>query len=189
MTAPADIDLVAVDRLARGQLSPQSATRAELIHAAWLLDRDDIPAADIAQRLGVTPRTVYRWRATPTPGTPAAGDSRWRDRAICREIGGDMWFPPDSDDPVPVRSSNQARAICAACPVRTACLDDAMAREGNADRSDRAGIWGGLSASQRAALAKARVKDPRSPAPAPGTWDERERPRLRLVADDERAAS
>lgn len=53
----------------------------------------------------------------------------WRANAACAGHGPDPWF--DRDDPAP------ALAICAACPVRADCLDDALAR------GETRGIWGG----------------------------------------------
>jgi WhiB family transcriptional regulator, redox-sensing transcriptional regulator len=91
------------------------------------------------------------------------GTSRWRQDAACRTVGAAFFFPSDEPEDAPLYSTSRARAICAHCPVRAQCLDDAMAREGTAGRHDRSGVWGGLSPSQRTALAKARTRA--TPAP------------------------
>ena len=44
-----------------------------------------------------------------------------------------------------------AKSICARCPVRTRCLDVALAR------NEMFGIWGGLSRQERAALKRGRT--------------------------------
>lgn len=78
----------------------------------------------------------------------------WQDDGLCREIGDALFFP--DDEGARAHRYTDARAVCAACPVRSICLEDAMAREGNVTREYRAGLWGGLSPEQRANLAKAR---------------------------------
>ncbi|MFE5675082.1 WhiB family transcriptional regulator [Streptomyces erythrochromogenes] len=45
-----------------------------------------------------------------------------------------------------------ARAMCAACPVKARCLDEALQEEGAVSPAYRDGIRGGLNPSQRAAL-------------------------------------
>lgn len=56
-----DIDDIAVERACHGDLTI-TLNRAEL-EAAWRkLERRRLPAREIARILGVTPRTVVRWR-------------------------------------------------------------------------------------------------------------------------------
>jgi len=76
--------------------------------------------------------------------------SDWRDKAACRHVnpteGNDPFFPDDGE-----RRSNwdTARAICAGCPVSTACLNDALRAEGNTPADKRAGYVGGASPAER----------------------------------------
>lgn len=111
---------------------------------------------EIADIIGTTPRTVSRWRARHQTDTtpPTAPPSAWQTRAACRgaELG---WFIPDDNAVAP--SYARGRALCARCPVREACLTDAMDREGNTAADHRAGLWGGLSPAQRANLAAVRT--------------------------------
>ena len=67
------------------------------------------------------------------------GDTAWRDLAACRGEDPRLFFPATGD---PVR---QARAICAACPVRIACLRYALADP----VALRHGIWGGTTPRHR----------------------------------------
>ena len=69
--------------------------------------------------------------------------THWTERARC--IGSPLawWFPASKHDETP------ALKICARCPVRQECLDDALAT-GETTR----GIRGGLTPEQRRALAK-----------------------------------
>ena len=49
----------------------------------------------------------------------------------------------------------RAKAICAGCPIRVACLNYAMEMESTTDdRRHRHGVWGGLLPDERLELAK-----------------------------------
>lgn len=75
-------------------------------------------------------------RGTRTPGTVFEDPDAWRTRAACRGWPTSWWFP-DQGEPVP----DQARAICASCPVRAQCL--------TAHLSEPDGYWGGMTYRQR----------------------------------------
>jgi WhiB family redox-sensing transcriptional regulator len=70
--------------------------------------------------------------------------SEWKQRALCArpELAPlrDLFFPGPKD----TETAATAKQICAACPVRQACLDAAIAEEGGASHSYRFGIRGGL---------------------------------------------
>lgn len=71
--------------------------------------------------------------------TPAAvdGEGSWRAHAACRDADPAWFFDADED------LQERARALCAACSVRSACLDYALtAREAY-------GIWGGMDERER----------------------------------------
>ncbi|WP_411078496.1 WhiB family transcriptional regulator [Streptomyces sp. cmx-10-25] len=102
------------------------------------------------------------------PDTLRAAD--WRDLALCatdayRAVD---FFPNPTDKP----GNATAVAVCETCPVRLACLRDALRQEGGRKAVYRDGIRGGLTADQRYSLwrsavrarAKAR-KQPKPPAP------------------------
>ena len=71
---------------------------------------------------------------------PARFAARWRELAACRGAGLNLFFPERGE------SAGPARRVCAACPVREPCLDNAI--------SNRIvhGIWGGLTERERRAL-------------------------------------
>lgn len=69
--------------------------------------------------------------------------SGWRAHALCAEVGGESFFPEGGQPSAP------ARAICAQCPVRSACLEDALV-SGDVEF----GIRGGKSARERRSLLK-----------------------------------
>lgn len=63
----------------------------------------------------------------------------WMDQGLCREIGGDIFFPEPGTD------NRQALAVCRRCPVSSECLDHAL-------RFHVSGIWGGTSDRDRRRL-------------------------------------
>ena len=78
-----------------------------------------------------------RHRTLPVPARFAA---RWRELAACRGADLEVFFPRRGE------TAGPARRVCAACPVRQACLDYAIT-----NRISH-GIWGGLTERERRAL-------------------------------------
>lgn len=84
-----------------------------------------------------------------TPGAPHGttstddGTSDWYGQAACRGEGTDLWFP---QGPHAAEDAELAKAICAACPVKDACLTWAL------DTNIPDGIFGGLNEKQRRRL-------------------------------------
>ena len=77
--------------------------------------------------------------------TPRAA---WVDQASCADADSDLFFPGRLEG----FRYDAARAICADCPVRTKCLEAAMAVEGNEGAFSRFGMYGGLTPRDRASL-------------------------------------
>lgn len=76
-----------------------------------------------------------------SPDVPA-----WYADAACADYDTERWFPGKG------RHGNDAVAVCDECPVREQCLDHALELEDGCSYTHRSGIWGGLTARQRAAL-------------------------------------
>ena len=72
----------------------------------------------------------------------------WVERASCRGKPMSLWFPERFDSV----SGRIGKAICATCPVRVCCLEQALIEEADGYRN---GIRGGLSPSERGRLAPA----------------------------------
>ena len=70
----------------------------------------------------------------------------WHERANCQGTDPDEFYPDKGG------RSDLAKYICSRCPVRTDCLQDALARD------ERHGIWGGLSDVERLELKKRRAR-------------------------------
>lgn len=75
-------------------------------------------------------------------------DEAWQVKAACRGPQAAVFFPPSHFErkSEKLRREEQAKGICATCPVRQPCLEYAIRiREPH-------GIWGGLSESERRTL-------------------------------------
>jgi len=75
-------------------------------------------------------------------------EALWQDRAACKGPQARVFFPPSHLERKDEREGREtrAKAICAACAVRGACLDYALQiREPH-------GIWGGLNELERKSL-------------------------------------
>lgn len=64
----------------------------------------------------------------------------WDDEAACVGHDPEMWFAEYPS----VKVVKRAKAICAKCPIRVECASRGMGEE--------YGIWGGLTAEERARL-------------------------------------
>ena len=69
----------------------------------------------------------------------------WREDAACLHADPDLFFPIASIGPA-LDQIDQAKRICAACPVRKPCLAWAL------DQGVVSGIWGGTSEAERRAI-------------------------------------
>ena len=68
----------------------------------------------------------------------------WQSRAVCGGARAWPFFGPDGEtEPERRIREGQAKAVCAACPVRGECLDYAL------EHHVRLGIWGGLNQHER----------------------------------------
>ncbi|HZN15457.1 MAG TPA: WhiB family transcriptional regulator [Acidimicrobiales bacterium] len=70
----------------------------------------------------------------------------WRDRAACRGLDPEIFYPVSDED------ADAAKGICAACPVREACLEYALANR------ERDGVWGGATERERRRMIRQRRK-------------------------------
>jgi WhiB family redox-sensing transcriptional regulator len=66
--------------------------------------------------------------------------TNWRSQAACSTADPDLFFP---DPDTPTERIEQAKAVCASCPVVQACLEDAFRR------GEPEAICGGLTAEER----------------------------------------
>ncbi|MEW6155549.1 MAG: WhiB family transcriptional regulator [Actinomycetota bacterium] len=82
----------------------------------------------------------------------------WLGRAACRALPTGLFFPAGELDDHAVEQAEEAKAICATCPVRVACLEFAIAT------NQPYGIWGGANASERRSIRRRRLAERRRQA-------------------------
>jgi len=67
----------------------------------------------------------------------------WRDKAECRKKDPDLFFPTGEKSEADQEQIKRAKAVCAECLSRIACLEYAIAN------NEDFGIWGGTSETER----------------------------------------
>jgi WhiB family redox-sensing transcriptional regulator len=70
----------------------------------------------------------------------------WRQRGACRGLEPDIFYPTTDEEAAP------AKAVCATCSVRQACLEFAL------DTRENEGIWGGTTERERRRMLRQRRK-------------------------------
>ena len=90
------------------------------------------------------------WTTLEMPAT-----DRWRVHASCRDVDPDLFFPVGTTGQA-LDQIDAARQVCAACPVRTECLEYALST--NQD----SGVWGGTSEEERRSLRRQWLRAKRS---------------------------
>jgi WhiB family transcriptional regulator, redox-sensing transcriptional regulator len=71
-------------------------------------------------------------------------NATWRQRAACRGIDADIFYPTSDEE------AEEAKAICSTCAVRQVCLEQAISQR------EREGVWGGLTERERRRLIRQR---------------------------------
>lgn len=107
-----------------------------------------------ARLTGSIPRAEKPAVPRPTRLVLNEPDSTWRNRAACRDEDPSLFFPIGTVGPALLQIED-AKAVCARCPAREACLDWAMTV------GEDHGVWGGLAEEERRAL-KRRIARTRS---------------------------
>lgn len=87
-------------------------------------------------------------------GAALAQDSQaWRERMECLELGPDVFYPDDPEDP---KQSAAAKAICEQCVVVEECLNYALLTR------EKFGIVGGLTPKERAKIIRQKQRQPKN---------------------------
>ncbi len=92
----------------------------------------------------------------PPPVRPGQGGTQkeradmksmaWRSQARCKGIDPEVFYPISDEE------ADEAKSICAECPVRVACLEFALAAR------ERDGVWGGATEKERRRIIRQRRK-------------------------------
>jgi len=120
--------------------------RAELLHSP-----DDFLKKGLvkATSLNLDSRALKRQCAVSGPKrrrepVVSVKEIVWRELGACRGLEAAMFYPDDDD------LALEAKAVCAGCDVRIACLEHALqARE-------KSGIWGGATERERRRMIRQR---------------------------------
>jgi WhiB family redox-sensing transcriptional regulator len=75
-------------------------------------------------------------------GREETPDMDWRHEAACQDEDPELFFPVGTTGPAELQTE-EAKAVCSFCPVRTECLAWAF------DTGQDAGVWGGMSEAER----------------------------------------
>lgn len=79
---------------------------------------------------------------------------KWVHRAACKDTDTSVFYQPQGNH------ADEAKKICAKCPVRKECLDYAI------HNCERFGIWGGLSTNERKQYKRDQRKKRKSASPS-----------------------
>lgn len=76
----------------------------------------------------------------------------WRAQGACDGYGDETFFPHYNDN------AQEAKRVCAGCPVRSECLEEAL------EKRHEFGVWGGLTERERQRLLRVQgFKQPERP--------------------------
>lgn len=99
----------------------------------WLADHGPTTssaASPAAPVRAVTPDASPAARVARAYSTPPTDDRDWRDRAVCRDVDPELFWPE------PGMSAQAALALCASCPVLGDCREAFLAQP-----RDEGGVW------------------------------------------------
>lgn len=77
----------------------------------------------------------------------AGGTPEWREKAACQGVDTRLFYPEKQ-----MLVSAKVKAICYGCPVRAACLYEAISR------NDKHGMWGGVTPKSRRTIRRNYLK-------------------------------
>lgn len=86
-----------------------------------------------------------------TAAEQIADSSRWWELAACADEDPELFFPTGSSGPAQLQEQ-QAKAVCARCPVLARCRQDAL------ESRDVHGVRGGLTEDERLAIIRAATR-------------------------------
>jgi WhiB family transcriptional regulator, redox-sensing transcriptional regulator len=75
---------------------------------------------------------------------PSTKISVWRQRAACRGVEPDIFYPVTDEE------AEDAKSVCAGCTVRERCLEWALTNR------ERDGVWGGATERERRRMIRQR---------------------------------
>ena len=70
----------------------------------------------------------------------------WRAKSACRGLDPTIFYPQTEED----ADADEAKAVCAVCPVQTECLEYALGFR------EKEGVWGGATERERRRIIRQR---------------------------------
>jgi len=74
----------------------------------------------------------------------STNNQSWRSSAACQGLDPEIFYPVSDED------ADQAKEVCARCPVQTSCLEHALAVR------EKEGVWGGCTERERRRIIRQR---------------------------------
>jgi WhiB family redox-sensing transcriptional regulator len=71
-------------------------------------------------------------------------NQQWRSKAACQGLDPEIFYPLDDED------AEEAKTVCATCPVGEACLEHALGYR------EKEGVWGGATERERRRIIRQR---------------------------------
>jgi WhiB family redox-sensing transcriptional regulator len=68
----------------------------------------------------------------------------WSAKAACKGLDPSIFYPPTDEE------ADEAKAVCAACPVQAECLEHAL------ELREKNGVWGGATERERLRIIRRR---------------------------------
>lgn len=113
-------------------------------------------------------------RPIPAPGASTgttsyragSGDLDWQEQAACRGADRELFFASDDERGNATKQREaEAKAVCAGCPVKAQCLQDAL-------KGGLEGIWGGTNDAERRSIKRkgAKAAAEAQPANSSASW-------------------
>lgn len=87
------------------------------------------------------------------PIMPLTTIPRWEKKAACSEADPELFFPESYPPAVRMGMEEQAKRICAQCPVKDECLELSIRNE------EQWGVWGGMTSEQRRMLIRRKRRE------------------------------
>jgi WhiB family redox-sensing transcriptional regulator len=79
--------------------------------------------------------------------------AEWQEEGLCRGYDNVLFFGDEGESELEKQArESRAKSICKTCPVLEPCLEFAM------ETNQKYGIWGGLTAKERASLKRRRAR-------------------------------
>ena len=118
-----------------------------------------VPEPEPAEQEPAPEKPRRQHRAVHKRAIEVPGQYRWQDDAACKGEAIELFFGPDGERAAEkFTREEEAKKVCAACPVETECLEFSIGGAVPAHQWNKAGTWGGLGEDERAQERRRRMR-------------------------------